>query len=54
MAELVYIRLDDDAVAEALKGLSGWIVRDGKLTKEFNFDAYLAGIPKADGLCVAA
>jgi 4a-hydroxytetrahydrobiopterin dehydratase len=29
---------------EALKPLSGWVIRDGKIEKEFRFRSYLAGL----------
>lgn len=32
-----YVKLSDNQIAEALDGLSGWIMLDGKLHKTFNF-----------------
>jgi len=33
-----------DEAREALKPLSGWIIRDGSIEKEFRFKSYLAGL----------
>jgi 4a-hydroxytetrahydrobiopterin dehydratase len=34
----------DDEASEALKALSGWIVRGGAVEKEFRFESYFAGL----------
>ena len=42
--ELAYKKLDDTQISEALKGVSGWSVSDGKLTKQFKFETYKDGV----------
>lgn len=44
MADLAYIKLGDDDVAERLKTLIDWSVSDGKLTKTYAFATYKDGI----------
>jgi 4a-hydroxytetrahydrobiopterin dehydratase len=34
----------DDEASEALKPLSGWIIKDGAIEREFRFKSYLAGL----------
>jgi 4a-hydroxytetrahydrobiopterin dehydratase len=41
--ELAYVKLDSDQISTALKDAPGWSVKDGKLSKQFEFDAYLKG-----------
>jgi len=43
METLERTKLTDAQIADRLKSLSGWSVRDGKLEKTFQFDAYPKG-----------
>lgn len=42
--ELSYAKLNDDQVVEALKGLDGWEVAGGVLTKTFETSSYPLGL----------
>jgi 4a-hydroxytetrahydrobiopterin dehydratase len=35
-------RLTDEQISEALSGLPGWVLADGKLHREFEFDDFVA------------
>jgi len=37
-------KLTEDQIAESLKLVVGWAVKDGKLTKNFQFKTYAAGV----------
>lgn len=41
---LSYDRLSDEEVIQGLSGLPGWQIKDGALTKTFEFDTYVAGL----------
>jgi len=41
--KLEYKNLTEDEIRDGLATLSGWSVMNGKLTKSFSFDSYLAG-----------
>lgn len=41
---LRYVALSPDQIAQALTGLSGWSVRDGRLTKSFKFSDFGAAM----------
>jgi 4a-hydroxytetrahydrobiopterin dehydratase len=40
---LVYRKLDEEEIAQALAGVPGWTILNGQLSKEFAFGAYLDG-----------
>lgn len=44
MDTLSYDKLTEGQVLEALKGLPGWGVEQGALTKSFEFETYVAGL----------
>jgi 4a-hydroxytetrahydrobiopterin dehydratase len=44
MADLAYIKLEDDDIANRLRLLEGWSVEKGLLTKTFNFKTYKDGV----------
>lgn len=44
MAELAYIKLDEDGILAGLREVSGWSVDGDQLNKTFTFDSYLAGV----------
>jgi 4a-hydroxytetrahydrobiopterin dehydratase len=37
-------RLSEDGIADRLRSLSGWEVKDGKLTKAFRFDDFMGAV----------
>ncbi|MCW5942182.1 MAG: 4a-hydroxytetrahydrobiopterin dehydratase [Fimbriimonadaceae bacterium] len=42
--ELAYVLLSDRELLDALAGLRGWSVYEGKLVKTFQFSAYTEGL----------
>lgn len=44
MAELAYVKLTDDQVAQEIQNVQGWSVEEGQLAKRFEFKTYKDGI----------
>lgn len=44
MPELQYIKLNDRQIAEEIAVFPGWSIRDGQLTKTFEFQSYKDGV----------
>lgn len=44
MSNLSYDRLNEDQIAEGLRGLPGWVIDCGMLAREFVFDSYSRGM----------
>ena len=41
---LEYVKLSDEQANDALGELSGWEIKEGKLSKTFSFDSYKDGV----------
>ena len=52
--ELAYVKLDSDQISTALRDAPGWSIEDGKLSKQFKFDAYLKGAEFASAVANGA
>ncbi len=44
MGELTYDRLSEEGIADGLRGLPGWVIDGGMLTRDFVFDSYSRGV----------
>lgn len=44
MAELAYVKLTDDQIAQETRMLQGWSVEEGQLAKRFEFKTYKDGV----------
>ena len=53
MAETV-TRLTNDEIADRLRSLPGWEIKDGKLTKAFTFDGFMGAVRFVDRIAPAA
>ncbi|MBX3095646.1 MAG: 4a-hydroxytetrahydrobiopterin dehydratase [Fimbriimonadaceae bacterium] len=43
MSDLSYNKLSSDEIESSLKGVPGWNVEDGALTRTWEFDSYASG-----------
>jgi len=44
MSDLAYVKLSESEIADRLKALSGWAVKDGQITKAYSFKTYKDGV----------
>lgn len=54
MAELSYVRLSDNEIAERLSRLPGWSIENGTLTRAYSFSSYASGVVFASAVAFLA
>ena len=47
-------RLSNDEIADRLRSLPGWAIKDGKLTKAFTFDGFIEAVRFVDRIAPVA
>ena len=47
-------RLSDEEIADRLSRLSGWDIKDGKLTRTFHFDDFMGAVDFVNKVATAA